>query len=128
MGLDKVLIVSSTFRVSKPSSMFLVNTYTPVCKVNCFFVWWRDCEAHGWDHSLIPSGANDLPFRTVRVVGQNTFIIFVNGYLVLNEDKNNPMRSLPTNSLSYPILECVLFFEVENFTSGASNMISFLKY
>lgn len=92
--------------------MCLVNAYKPVCKVNGFFVRWRNCETHRWDHCLIPSRANDLPLSSMRVVGQNTLIIFVNGYLVLNEEKNNQMRSLLTNALPYPITGfCfVLFF------------------
>lgn len=84
-------------RASQTSSMYLANAHKPVCKVDSFFVWWRNCEAHRWDHRLVPSRADDLPFSTMRVVGQNTFIIFVNGYLVLNQEQKNQMRSLLTN-------------------------------
>lgn len=95
VGLDKVLIISLTFReLPKPALSILANAYKPVCKVDCVFVWWRNCKTHRWDHCFIPSRANDLPFGTMRVVRQNTFIIFINGYLVLNEEQKNQMRSL----------------------------------
>lgn len=59
--------------------------YEPVGKVNRFFVWWGDSKAHRRDHGLVPGGTDDLPLGAVRVVGQDAFIVFVNGYLVLNE-------------------------------------------
>lgn len=127
MGLKKILIISLTFReLPKPAALcFSANAYKPVCKVNRFFVWWRNCKAHGWDHRLIPSGANDLPFGPVRVVRQNTFVVFINGYLVLNEEQNKQMMSLLNISFPYPILGFWGLFEgVENFTSEQYDLIS----
>lgn len=134
MGLDKVLSISLTFReLPKPALCLVANAYKPVCKVDRVFVWWRNCKTHRWDHRFIPSRANDLPFGTMRVVRQNTFIIFINGYLVLNEEQKNQMRSLLTNLFSIPnlgnffvgvFLLLSFSFEVESFTSEQYDLIS----
>lgn len=69
----------------------------------------------------------------MRVVRQNTFIIFINGYLVLNEEQKNQMRSLLTNLFSIPnlgnffvgvFLLLSFSFEVESFTSEQYDLIS----
>lgn len=79
--------------------------YKPVCKVNCFFVWRGNSKTHRWDHSLVPSRTDDLPLGAMRIVCQNTFIVFVNGYLVSNErDKNWGHQSLIFCTQSWELL------------------------
>ena len=110
------LLPSETPKASPTSG---TKAHKPVCKVNRLFVWRRDGEAHRRDHGLIPSGADDLPLSAMRVVCQNAFIVFENGYLVLKEEQNNQMWSLWYLSLSTPNLGYFFcLFKVGNFTTS----------
>lgn len=62
--------------------------HAPCSHINSLFVGGRHSETNRRHHGLIPCWADHLPLGSMRVTGQHTLVVFINGNLTGLQNKH----------------------------------------